>query len=488
MKALKDILYRSRIIEVNGSTDTLVSSIVFDSRNAVEGSVFVAVHGYLADGHKFISTAIDNGAVVVVCEEIPVDAVRGVTWVKVVDSRKALAIMATNYYDHPSEQLQLVAITGTNGKTTCATMLYRLFTSLGHKTGLISTVENRVVDQAVGATHTTPDPVELNALLSQMVEAGCTYAFMEVSSHALHQHRVGGIGFAGAVFTNITHDHLDYHGDFKSYIAAKKILFDGLPKDAFALVNGDDKNSGVMLQNTKADRRMTFALNSMADFKAKLMESDLNGLHLLVDGLDIYTKLVGKFNAYNILAVYGTAVLLGAEKMDVLTKLSLLDPVAGRFEYLKSSDGVVAIIDYAHTPDALENVLKTIGGIRTRNEEVITVVGCGGNRDKAKRPEMARIACQFSDRVILTSDNPRDENPEAIIDDMKRGVEPHQFKKTHTITNREEAIRMACTLAKPGDIILIAGKGHEKYQEVKGQKLPFDDVAVVKESFKSLKH
>ena len=488
MKALKDILYGSRIIEVNGSTDTLVSSIVFDSRKAVEGSAFVAVRGSLADGHKFISTAIDNGAVAVVCEEIPVDAVRGVTWVRVADSRMALAIMATNYYDHPSQQLQLVAITGTNGKTTCSTMLYRLFTSLGHRAGLISTVENRVGDQVVGATHTTPDPVELNVLLSQMVEAGCSHAFMEVSSHALHQHRVGGIKFVGAVFTNITHDHLDYHGDFKSYIEAKKMLFDGLPKDAFALVNGDDKNAMVMLQNTKADRRRTFALNSMADFKAKLMESDLNGLHLHIDGLDIYTRLVGKFNAYNILAVYGTAVLLGAEKLEVLTKLSLLDPVPGRFEYFKSEDGVVAIVDYAHTPDALENVLKTIGGIRTRNEEVITVVGCGGNRDKTKRPEMARIACQLSDRVILTSDNPRDENPEAIIDDMKRGVEPHQFKKTHRITNREEAIRMACALARPGDIILVAGKGHEKYQEIKGQKLPFDDVAIVKESFRSLKH
>lgn len=487
MNRLKDILYGARINEVRGSTDVPVSDIAFDSRKVTEGTVFVAVRGHLADGHRFIDAAVQSGAVAVVCEEIPAEAASGITWVRVGDSREALARMAGNQYDHPSEKLQAVAITGTNGKTTCATMLYRLFTSLGYKSGLISTVENRIGDRVVGATHTTPDPLQLNDLLSQMVDGGCEYVFMEVSSHALHQHRVRGIRFAGAVFTNISHDHLDYHGDFKSYIDAKKMLFDGLAREAFALVNGDDKHGRVMLQNTKAERRRSFALRSMADYKAKLVESDFNGLHLTVDGLDLYTKLVGKFNAYNILAVYGAALLLGAEKMEVLTKLSELEPVAGRFEYRKSAEGTVVIVDYAHTPDALENVLKTIQGIRTGNEEVITVVGCGGNRDKTKRPEMARIACKYGDRVVFTSDNPRDEDPDSIIEDMKAGVEPQDFKKTHTITHRAEAIRMACTLAKPGDIVLVAGKGHEKYQEIKGEKLPFDDVAIVEEFFKSMK-
>ncbi len=488
MKELKDILYGCRLSEINGSTDVRISSVAFDSRKVEEGAAFVAVKGTTHDGHDHISAAIDAGAVAVICEKIPEVAVRGVTWVRVADSRRALALMATNFFDYPSERFKVVGITGTNGKTTCATMLYRLFTAMGEKVGLLSTVENRVGDEVLGATHTTPDPIELNRLLSRMADEGCTYAFMEVSSHALHQHRVGGMRFAGAVFTNITHDHLDYHGDFKSYIDAKKMLFDELPVDAFALVNGDDRHADVMLQNCHAKRRVKFSLNSMAEIKGKLMESDFDGLHLVVDGLDLYTKLVGRFNAYNILAVYGTALLLDAEKMTILTKLSTLDPVPGRFEYFKSHDGVVAIVDYAHTPDALENVLAGINELRSRNEKLITVVGCGGNRDQAKRPEMARIAAELSDRVILTSDNPRDENPEAIIADMKKGIEPPHGRKTHAITNREEAIRMACTLAEPGDIILVAGKGHEKYQEIKGKRIPFDDVSVIKESFKNLKH
>lgn len=488
MKRLKDILYQTRIKRVSGSTEIEVGTPAFDSREVSEGSVFVAVRGQLADGHEFIGKAVENGAAAVVCEEFPAVMAEGITFIEVSDSREALGIMASNHFDNPSQELKLIGITGTNGKTTCATMLYRLYGALGYRSGLISTVENRIGDKVVGATHTTPDPVKLNSLLREMKDEGCEYAFMEVSSHALHQHRVAGVHFEGAVFTNISHDHLDYHGTFNAYIAAKKMIFDKLPVESFALVNADDKNGTIMLQNCKARRKKTYALRTMADFKAKIIESDFSGLHLNFGSLDLYTKLVGRFNAYNVLAVYGTANLLGSDTMEVLTALSNIDPVAGRFEYLISDDNVTAIVDYAHTPDALENVLKTIEEIRTRNEEVYTIVGCGGDRDKTKRPEMARIACKLSDRVIFTSDNPRSEDPQAIVDDMKKGVEPHDYKKTHSILSREEAIRMACTMARPGDIILIAGKGHEKYQEIKGERLPFDDVEVVKESFKTMKH
>lgn len=464
-----------------------VESIVFDSRKVTGFSLFVAVRGEKADGHDFIDRAIESGAVAIVCEEIPAAAKEGITYVKVENSREALGHLSSNFFDNPSSELKLVGITGTNGKTTTATMLYRLFKLLGSKVGLISTVENRIQNEIIGATHTTPDPVQLNALLRRMVEAKCTYCFMEVSSHALDQHRVAGIEFAGGVFTNISRDHLDYHGTFDNYIAAKKLLFDDLPDKSFALVNLDDRQGETMLQNCKARVQRTFALKAMADYKAKVVENLFSGLHLTIDGLDLYSKLVGRFNAYNILSVYAAARLLGQDKMDVLTALSNINPVPGRFEHLKSADGINAIVDYAHTPDALENVLTTISDIRTRSEQVITVVGCGGNRDKGKRPEMASIACKYSDRVILTSDNPRDEDPQAIIEDMKSGIEPVDYKKVNTILDRAEAIRMACSLASTDDIVLVAGKGHEKYQEIKGERFDFDDLAVVTDSFKQLK-
>src|SRR5690554_766360 len=488
MKLLQDILYQVGIKQVVGSTQIEVGSLVFDSRKAEPNCVFVAVVGTLADGHQFIDSAIDKGATAVVCEEMPQELHPNVTYVEVGDSHAALGIMASNYYDNPSEKLKLIGITGTNGKTTTSTIMYDLLRLLGEKVGLISTVENKIHDRVVQATHTTPDAVSFNKLLADMVAEGCTYCFMEVSSHALHQHRVTGAKFSGAVFTNLSHDHLDYHQTFDAYIAAKKMLFDMLPGDSFALVNQDDKQGATMLQNCKASVQRTYALKSMGDFRVKVIENQFGGLHLNIDGLDLYAKMVGRFNAYNLLCAYGTGVLLGYDKMDVLTALSSVNPVAGRFQYVISPDKVTAIVDYAHTPDALKNVLKTIEDIRTRNEEVITVVGCGGNRDATKRPQMARIACKFSDRVIFTSDNPRNEDPEAIIKDMQAGVEPQDYRKTNVIVNRKEAIKMACSIARKGDIILIAGKGHEKYQEIKGERLPFDDLAIVNDTFKLLNH
>lgn len=486
MKLLQDILYQARIQQVVGTTNIAIETVQLDSRKVERFTLFVAISGTQVDGHAFIDKAIAAGAVAVVCEVLPEETIKGITYVKVADAREALGFIAANFYDHPSQKLKLVGITGTNGKTTCATMLYRLYKLLGYKVGLLSTVENRIHNQVVPATHTTPDAIGLNMLLRDMVDAGCTYCFMEVSSHALHQHRVTGVQFAGAVFNNITHDHLDYHVTFDAYIAAKKILFDTLPKDAFALVNLDDKHGETMLQNCKAKVQRSFALKSMADFRARILENHFHGLQLHMDNSDFYSPLVGRFNAYNILAVYSTAMLLGGSKMDVLTALSEIKPVEGRFQYVRTSDNITAIIDYAHTPDALRNVLKTIDEVRTRNEEVITVVGCGGDRDRSKRPEMARISCKYSDRVILTSDNPRSEDPEAIINEMRKGVEPQDYRKANAIVNRAEAIRMACSLAKPGDIILVAGKGHEKYQEIKGERFPFDDLAIVTESLKPL--
>ncbi len=486
MKLLQDILYQTRIKQVLGSTNMAIESLVFDSRKVTSFCLFIAVRGTKVDGHNFINQAVEQGAIAVVCEDLPDTIKEGVTYVKVENAQAALGVMASNFYDNPSAELKLVGITGTNGKTTCATMLYKLFQLLGKKVGLLSTVENRIQNEVIPATHTTPDAVGLNEMLRKMVDAGCSHVFMEVSSHALHQHRVNGITFAGGVYTNISHDHLDYHHTFDAYIAAKKMLFDMLPREAFALVNLDDRQGPTMFQNCKAVHQKTFALKSMADFKAKVIENQFAGLHLNVDGLDLYAKLVGRFNAYNLLTVYGTALLLGREKMEVLTALSNINPVAGRFEYVISPDKITAIIDYAHTPDALQNVLKTIEDIRTKNEQVITVVGCGGDRDKTKRPEMARIACKYSNRVIFTSDNPRSENPDSIIEEMKAGVEPIDYKKTNTIVNRKEAIRMACSIAESGDIILIAGKGHEKYQEINGERLPFDDLAIVTDTFKTL--
>jgi UDP-N-acetylmuramoyl-L-alanyl-D-glutamate--2,6-diaminopimelate ligase len=485
MKLLKDILYQTRIVDLFGNTNVAVDQIAFDSRKVVSFSLFVAVKGTQVDGHKFIDQAILSGAIAIVCEEFPENLKSGITYVKVMDASLALGFIASNFYDNPSSKIKLVGITGTNGKTTTATLLYNLYRSLGFKVGLLSTVENKINSETIAATHTTPDAISLNLLLSEMNQKGCSHCFMEVSSHAIDQKRVAGIQFEGAVFTNITHDHLDYHKTFNEYIKAKKGLFDSLTKEAFALVNIDDRQGETMLQNCKA-KKNTYAIKTIADFKAKILENNFTGLHISIDNQDLYAKLIGSFNVYNILAVYGTSILLGQSQMDVLTAISNLNSVAGRFQYIKTESNIIAIVDYAHTPDALQNVLTTINDIRTRNEKVITVVGCGGNRDAAKRPEMARISCQLSDKVVLTSDNPRNENPSDIIEQMKKGVESLHYKKTVAVEDRREAIKLACSLADPGDIVLIAGKGHEKYQEIKGEKFPFDDFLIVNETFKML--
>jgi len=481
-KLLKDILYKTGIEELVGSTNLIVDKICFDSRKVEKNCLFVAVSGTVVDGHQYINQTIENGAIAIVCEVFPEKLVENITYVKVKNSSLALGIIAANFFDNPSSEIKLVGITGTNGKTTTATLLHELFTQLGHKSGLLSTVINKIGRENFPSTHTTPDAIQLNALLRLMVDEGCTYCFMEVSSHAIHQHRIAGVDFTGAVFTNITHDHLDYHKTFDEYIKAKKMFFDSLSDKAFALVNKDDKNGLIMLQNCSATKR-TYGLKSMADFSCKVLESDFSGMLLNMDNNEVWTKLIGGFNAYNLLSIYATAILLNQDKLDVLTAISNLVSVEGRFQYIKSVENVAAIVDYAHTPDALKNVLETIKEIRTGNEKVITVVGCGGDRDKAKRPIMAKIACNFSDKVILTSDNPRSENPEQIIAEMRLGVEPQFFKKVLAITNREEAIKTACALAKANDIILVAGKGHEKYQEINGEKFPFDDMEMLKRNF-----
>lgn len=481
-KLLKDILYKTGIEELVGNTNITIDKICFDSREVEDASLFVAVVGTATDGHQYINQTIEKGAVAIVCEQFPEQLHDGITYVKVKDSAAALGIIAANFYDNPSNELKLVGITGTNGKTTTATLLHELFMQLGYQVGLLSTVVNKIGNEAIPSTHTTPNAVELNKLLRKMVEAGCDYCFMEVSSHAIHQHRVTGVAFSGAVFTNITHDHLDYHKTFDEYIKAKKMFFDMLPENAFALVNKDDKNGMVMLQNTKA-KPYTFALKSAADYTARILESGFSGMMLHIDKNEVWTKLIGGFNVYNLLSIYAVAVLLEQDKLNTLTAISNLNAVEGRFQYIKSQDNISGIVDYAHTPDALKNVLGTISEIRTNNETVITVVGCGGDRDKAKRPLMAQIACEYSNKVILTSDNPRSENPEQIINDMKAGVEPQHYKKVLSITNREEAIKTACMLAESNDIILVAGKGHEKYQEVNGEKFPFDDLEILKKQF-----
>jgi UDP-N-acetylmuramoyl-L-alanyl-D-glutamate--2,6-diaminopimelate ligase len=481
MKLLKDILYKAGLVEIIGSTEISISSICFDSRKAGRDSLFIAVRGTQNDGHKFISKVVEAGTVAVVCEELSKQKNENVTYVKVKDSEAALGIIASNFYDNPSEKLKLIGITGTNGKTTTATLLHNLFLSLGFNSGLISTVVYKIGKEEFPATHTTPDAIQLNKLLKQMVDAGCKYCFMEVSSHAVVQKRISGLKFFGAVFTNITHDHLDYHKTFDEYIKAKKKFFDDLDSDAFALVNKDDKNGIVMTQNTNAIKK-TYALKSTADFKCKIMESQFAGLLLNMDGTEMWSKLIGPFNAYNLLAVYSSAILLGQEKLKVLTALSNLASVDGRFQQVKTQSGIVGIVDYAHTPDALLNVLKTIREIRIGEEKIISVVGCGGDRDALKRPVMAAIACEESDKVILTSDNPRSENPEEIIHQMQKGVERIHQKKVLSITDRREAIKTACSLASAGDIILVAGKGHEKYQEIKGVKHPFDDVKILTEN------
>jgi UDP-N-acetylmuramoyl-L-alanyl-D-glutamate--2,6-diaminopimelate ligase len=479
MNVIKDILYKVSLTSTYGDMERKVSDIVFDSRKVIENSAFVAVKGTQVDGHDFISLALEKGATTIVCEQLPEALATGITYIQVVDSAKALGIMAANFYGNPSEKIKVVAVTGTNGKTTTVTLLHQLFVRMGYSTGLLSTVENKINEEVIPSTHTTPDAVSVQGLLRKMVDVGCTHCFMEASSHAIVQERIAGLKLAGAVFTNITHDHLDYHGTFEEYIKAKKKLFDELPKDAFALVNGDDKRGGVMVQNCRGTLQ-TFGLKSAADFKAKILSNTIEGLELDVNGKLIWFRMIGSFNAYNLLGVLGTAVLLGEDEDEVLRELSAIKGAKGRFDRI-SIGGITAIVDYAHTPDALDNVLKTINAFRTGNEQLITVVGCGGNRDKTKRPTMAKIAVSESNKAIFTSDNPRFEEPAEILRDMQAGVGPTDFRKTLTIEDRREAIKTALLLCQKGDIVLIAGKGHEDYQEIKGVKHHFDDAEVVTE-------
>jgi UDP-N-acetylmuramoyl-L-alanyl-D-glutamate--2,6-diaminopimelate ligase len=483
---LKNILYKVAIESVKGSTEIAVNKIEFDSRKIQENDVFVAIRGTVSNGHDFIEKAINLGAVVIVCDTLPEVIITGITYIQVKDTNSALAFIASNYYDNPSSKLRLVGITGTNGKTTIASLLYQLFKKAGFKVGLLSTVKIMVNDLEHKATHTTPDSLTINYFLNEMIEIGCDYCFMEVSSHGVHQKRTEGLQFEGGVFTNLSHDHLDYHPTFAEYRDVKKSFFDHLPKSAFALTNVDDKNGAVMLQNTNA-RKLTYALKSYANYKAQILENQLSGLLLKINENEVWVKLIGTFNAYNLLAIYGTAVELGLESLEVLRLLSELESVSGRFQYIVSNDKITAIVDYAHTPDALENVIKTINDVRTKNEQLITVVGCGGDRDKTKRPIMANIATQMSDKVIITSDNPRTENPSTIIAEMEAGVEPQNFKKSLSIEDRKQAIKTACQLANANDIILIAGKGHETYQEIQGVRHDFDDMKIVKEFLEQMK-
>ena len=484
MHILQDILYKVHLLEVVGVTDIAVSSIAIDSRKVIKGTAFIAIKGVAQDGHDYITKAIELGAKVIVCENMPALLTDGVTYIKVANAQEAVAYMAHQFYDAPSTKIKLVGVTGTNGKTTIATLLFKLFSSLGYTCGLVSTVQNQIGDQIIPATHTTPDAVSLNELLNTMVDAGCTHVFMECSSHAVHQHRITGLVFTGALFSNITHDHLDYHKTFEAYIAAKKGFFDALPATAFAITNSDDKRGEVMLQNTKA-KKLSYALKSSANYKGKILENALTGLVMLVNEIEVHFRLIGEFNAYNLLAVYGAAVNLGIESSVALTNLSMLAGAEGRFDYIISDKQVIGIIDYAHTPDALENVLATIKKLRKGYEQVITVVGCGGDRDKTKRPIMAQTACDLSDRVILTSDNPRTEDPAGIIADMEAGLNTAAKRKYISIIDRKEAIKTAVEFAKPEDIVLVAGKGHEKYQDINGVKHPFDDKAILLAFFNS---
>ena len=480
MKTLKDILYKVSIEAVKGSTDIAIQKIEFDSRKVELNDVFVAIRGTVSNGHDFIEKALNQGATVIVCDTFPSIIVNGVTYVQVKDTNLALAFLAANYYDNPSQNLKLVGITGTNGKTTISSLLYQLFKKAGYKVGLLSTVKILVDEVEYVATHTTPDSLTINYYLSEMNKAGVEFCFMEVSSHGIHQKRTEALHFVGGIFTNLSHDHLDYHASFAEYRDVKKSFFDFLPKSAFAITNIDDKNGSLMLQNTKA-RKLTYALKTYADFKATVLENQLSGLLLKINNNEVWVKLIGTFNAYNLLAIYGAAVQLGLDELEVLRLLSELESVSGRFQFVVSDSKITAIVDYAHTPDALENVLNTINDIRTKNEQLITVVGCGGDRDKTKRPLMANIATSNSDKTILTSDNPRSEDPEAILADMEKGVEPQNHRKMLSVLDRKQAIKAACQLAQPNDIILIAGKGHETYQEIKGVRHHFDDMEVVKE-------
>jgi UDP-N-acetylmuramoyl-L-alanyl-D-glutamate--2,6-diaminopimelate ligase len=480
MSLLKDILYKVSLVATAGDMKIDINKIEFDSRQVLPGDLFVAIKGTQSDGHNFIHSAIEKGATAIVCEEFPEHMPAYTTFIKVLNSAQSLGLMASNYYDNPSAKLKLVAVTGTNGKTTTVTILHRLFTNLGYNTGLISTVENKIKQETIRATHSTPDALQLNQLFNDMVSRGCTHCFIEASSHAIEQNRISGLDIDIAVFTNITHDHLDYHGSFDAYIKAKKQLFDNLKKSALALTNIDDKRGNVMVQNTKA-KVETFGIRNPASFKAKLLTNTIEGLELDIDGTIAWFCLVGEFNAYNILVAYAVAFLLGENPTDVIQEMSGIDKIPGRFEMVYPESGIFAIVDYAHTPDALKNILTTLDSFRGGDEKLITVVGCGGNRDRDKRPEMATIACQFSDKVIFTSDNPRDEDPAAIIDEMKRGVSPGYDRKTITQIDRKEAIKLACSMAETKDLILVAGKGHEKYQEIKGKKYDFDDRLILKE-------
>ncbi|MDJ1468401.1 UDP-N-acetylmuramoyl-L-alanyl-D-glutamate--2,6-diaminopimelate ligase [Xanthocytophaga flava] len=481
--SLSQLLQGVPVLAITGDTTQQITKLCLDSRQVQPGSLFAAVRGTQTDGHQFIAKAVELGATAIVCEQLPETQVASVVYIQVSDSAKALGFIASNFYGNPSEKLKLVAVTGTNGKTTTVTLLYQLFRRLGYRTGMLSTVRNYIDDKPVEATHTTPDAINLNALLADMVTAGCTHAFMEASSHAIVQERTAGVKFTGAIFTNITHDHLDFHQTFDNYIKAKKKLFDELPSSAFALANLDDKRGLIILQNTSA-RKATFSLVNPAPFKGRLIANTLHGLEMEIEGKEVWFKLIGEFNAYNILGVYATAILLGEPIEEVLMQLSDVLPAPGRFDQVRSAEGVIGIVDYAHTPDALENVLETIQELKDGGK-VITIVGCGGNRDAAKRPLMAEIACKLSDKILLTSDNPRFEEPEAILADMEKGVKITDRNRVQTIIDRKEAIAKAVALAQPGDIILIAGKGHETYQEIKGVKYPFDDKKIITELFEA---
>ena len=485
MKILKDILYKVSIEAVKGATDIAVNKITFDSRAVELNDVFVAIKGSHSDGHDYIEKALSLGATVVICEFFPKVIVNGVTYIQVNNTNEALAFIAANYYQNPSQQLKLVGVTGTNGKTTIASLLYQMFKNAGYKVGLLSTVKIMVDETEYKATHTTPDSLTINRFLEEMVELGCEFCFMEVSSHGIHQKRTEALEFTGGIFTNLSHDHLDYHNSFAEYRDVKKTFFDQLSKSAFVITNVDDKNGAIMLQNTKA-RKVSYALKSYADYNAQILENQFTGLLLKINSNEVWSKLIGSFNAYNLLAIFATSIELGIEEQEALRLLSNLESVSGRFQYIISKGKVTAIVDYAHTPDALENVLNTIENIRTKNEQLITVVGCGGDRDKTKRPLMAKIASNLSDKVIFTSDNPRTEDPNVIIEEMEQGVEPHNFKKTMSISDRKQAIKAACQLANENDIILIAGKGHETYQEINGVRHDFDDMFIVKEMLNQL--
>lgn len=483
MASLQDILYKVSIRSVHGNMNLEIQDVQTDSRRAGPGTLFIAQKGVHTDSHQFIPQVIAAGAVVVVCEDLPAPLADNVTYIQVENSAVAAGYIAHNFYGQPSEKLKLVGVTGTNGKTTIATLLYKLFTALGYKCGLLSTVQNQVGDRVVEATHTTPDTLQLNRLLKEMVDEGCTHAFMETSSHAIHQQRISGLYYAGGLFSNITHDHLDYHKTFDEYIRVKKSFFDSLSSDSFAISNADDKRGGVMLQNTNA-RKYFYSLKTLAEFKGKILENNLTGLVMTINDQEVHFRLIGEFNAYNLLAVYGAAICLGEDKSEVLRTLSTLTGAEGRFDYtISARERIIGIVDYAHTPDALINVLTTIQKLRKGHEQIITVVGCGGDRDKTKRPLMAAAACEYSDKAIFTSDNPRSEDPEQILVDMEAGLNTAAKRKYSKITDRKEAIRMAINLARPEDIVLIAGKGHEKYQEIKGVKYPFDDKQILLEMF-----